>query len=190
MPKKQRRRHRRNKNRAIAHRSPNQVFDPAIDGEYVDPTVTTSGNLPGDNPVTTTNQAKRTTTFQAQAVSFQGPIPPPELLREYNDIVPDGADRIMKMAESQSQHRIELESIVIKGDDRRANWGLGTGFTIGVVIIVLSFVLIMFGHDIPGTILGGVDLVSLVSLFIYGRSERNKELQRRAEQNKALTRRR
>jgi uncharacterized membrane protein len=127
---------------------------------------------------------------QAQSTSFQGPIPPPELLQQYNEIIPDGADRIVKMAEAQSAHRIDLESTVIKGDDTRANWGLATGFTIGVLIIVLSFILILKGHDTSGTILGSIDLVSLVGVFVYGRSRRTKELERRNEQNKALTRRR
>jgi len=131
----------------------------------------------------------RKTTIQAQATSFQGPIPPPELLREYNEIVPNGAERIVKMAETQSAHRIHLESTVILGDDRRANWGLFTGFTIGVLIIVLSFVLVLKGHDTSGTILGSIDLVSLVGVFVYGRSKRVQEIQRRDQKNKALTRR-
>jgi len=166
------------------------MADPAIDGEYVGPsTLTTSGNLPGPNkPVSTTRQT-RTTTIQTEAVSFQGPIPPPALLREYNEIVPNGADRIMKMAEAQTQHRINLESIVIKGDDRRANWGLVTGFTIGVLVLVLSFVLVMYGHGVEGTVLGSVDLIGLVSLFVYGRTERSKELRRRDQKNKELTKR-
>ena len=122
-------------------------------------------------------------------MSFQGPIPPPELLQQYNEIIPDGADRIVKMAEAQSGHRIELESVVIKGDNKRANWGLATGFTIGVLIIVLSFILILKGHDVAGTVLGSIDLVSLVSVFVYGRSRRAKELERRDSKNKGLTRR-
>jgi uncharacterized membrane protein len=34
---------------------------------------------------------------------FIGPIPPPEVLKGYNDCVPDGADRVIKMAENQSR---------------------------------------------------------------------------------------
>jgi uncharacterized membrane protein len=185
-PKRQRN---RNRNQGIARPPADRVIDPAIDGEYVDPNVTISGNVPANNPVRTTIQNRRTT-VQTQAMSFQGPIPPPELLREYNEIVPDGADRIVKMAEAQSAHRIELESIVVKGDDRRANWGLVTGFTIGIVIIVLSFILILFGHDVSGTILGSVDLIGLIGVFVYGRSVRMKELQRRDQKNQALTKRR
>ncbi len=93
------------------------------------------------------------------------------------------------MAEAQSAHRIDLESTVIKGDDRRANWGLVTGFTIGIVIIVLSFILILYGHDLAGTILGTVDLVGLIGVFVYGRTVRLKELQRRDEKNQQLIRR-
>jgi uncharacterized membrane protein len=48
------------------------------------------------------------------AASFSGPLPPPSILGKYNDILPNGAERIMKMAENQSTHRIELEKLAIK----------------------------------------------------------------------------
>ena len=41
--------------------------------------------------------------------SFSGPIPPPAILGEYEKIHAGLADRIMKMAESQSEHRKYLE---------------------------------------------------------------------------------
>ncbi|HEY6248226.1 MAG TPA: hypothetical protein VIX17_30130 [Pyrinomonadaceae bacterium] len=82
----------------------------------------------------------------------------------------------------------DLEATVVKGDDRRANWGLVTGFTIGMAIIVLRFILILYGHDVAGTALGSVDLVGLISVFVYGRSVKMKELQRRNQKNQELTR--
>jgi hypothetical protein len=36
---------------------------------------------------------------------FSGPLPPTEMLQEYNRLIPNGAERIMTMAESQSAHR-------------------------------------------------------------------------------------
>jgi len=93
------------------------------------------------------------------------------------------------MAENQNAHRIDLEQTVIKGDDKRANWGLVTGFAMGIVIIVLSFILILKGHDKAGMVLGGIDLMSLVGVFVYGRRSRSQELQRREQKNKALARR-
>ena len=57
--------------------------------------------------------AQLTTTRVSQSVSFQGPIPPPQLLEQYSKVIPNGAERIMAMAESQLQHRQSLESAVV-----------------------------------------------------------------------------
>lgn len=121
--------------------------------------------------------------------SFTGPIPPPELLRQYDEIIPSGANRILTMAENQSSHRIELERTVIKGDNRRANAGLATGFIFGLIAFYLSYLLVMAGHDLAGIALGTTDLVALVGTFVYGTRARKQERQRRDEKNKALTRR-
>lgn len=40
-----------------------------------------------------------------QQISFSGPIPHPDLLAQYDQIIPNGADRILLMAEAQSRHR-------------------------------------------------------------------------------------
>jgi uncharacterized membrane protein len=40
---------------------------------------------------------------------FVGPIPPPDLLKKYEDALDGAADRIIKMAEKQSAHRQWME---------------------------------------------------------------------------------
>lgn len=39
---------------------------------------------------------------------YSGPIPPPEALARYEEIQPGAADRIIKMAEKQQEHRMSL----------------------------------------------------------------------------------
>ena len=52
--------------------------------------------------------------FVGQETEFSGPIPPPELLKGYNKVVQNGAERIISMTEKQSQHRMHLENYAIK----------------------------------------------------------------------------
>jgi len=40
----------------------------------------------------------------------QGPLPAPEDLQRYNDLLPGAAERIIKMAEAEQMHRHEQES--------------------------------------------------------------------------------
>src|SRR5437773_2627905 len=59
------------------------------------------------------------TEIRAQVTS--GPLPSPDILREYDLLVPGAAERFIARFEKQSEHRMHLERTVIEGDDRRAN---------------------------------------------------------------------
>src|SRR5437879_5157716 len=64
------------------------------------------------------NRAQRRLAEQISALQIEsvthtrlsGPLPPPEALASYNQIIPGLSDRIVKMAEAEGQHRRTLES--------------------------------------------------------------------------------
>lgn len=114
--------------------------------------------------------------FQVQRTTFAGPLPPPTLFAEYDRIVPGGAERLLKMAENQSEHRQLLEKSVIKSDIKKSYLGVIFGFLIGMTGLCLSGYVILHGHDLAGSALGGTSLISLVSVFVYGKRGKEKEL--------------
>jgi len=46
--------------------------------------------------------------------THKGPLPSPKTLGEYNQIIKNGAERIMAMAENQSNHRMSVEKEAIQ----------------------------------------------------------------------------
>ncbi|MDE6052372.1 MAG: DUF2335 domain-containing protein [Lachnospiraceae bacterium] len=54
-----------------------------------------------------------------QVVSeFSGPLPPPNIIKGYEDILPGSAERILAMAEKQSEHRQFMERKMIATESR------------------------------------------------------------------------
>jgi uncharacterized membrane protein len=45
------------------------------------------------------------TQIQTVTQAFQGPIPPPDTLQRYDQIIPGAAERILTMAENETAHR-------------------------------------------------------------------------------------
>lgn len=41
---------------------------------------------------------------------FSGPLPPPEMLAQYEDVVPGAAERIIVITEEQHRHRMSVET--------------------------------------------------------------------------------
>lgn len=54
--------------------------------------------------------------------SHSGPLPDPESLVDYDKVIPNGADRLMKMAEKQQDHRISIENSGKKSNQSKSNW--------------------------------------------------------------------
>jgi uncharacterized membrane protein len=84
---------------------------------------------------------------QFKQTIHQGPLPAPEAFAAYERVLPGAADRILKMAESQSEHRQGMESRALTGDIVKS--------MMGTVLAYITFGGSMFGavylllHDKP-----------------------------------------
>lgn len=116
--------------------------------------------------------------------SFVGPLPPPSILKGYNDIITDGALRILVMAEKQQKHRMAMEDAVVKSDIRRADSGLHLGFIISVMLALGGMYLIAIGKSVSGLVVVLVQIASIAGIFVYSHRVRKEE---RTEKQKEST---
>jgi uncharacterized membrane protein len=110
-------------------------------------------------------------------LSFIGPLPPPNILRGYNEVIPGAAERILAMAENQQSHRIQIESAVVQENCKSQRRGLIFGFVITMTVVLGGFFLIYKGKSATGLISVVLALVSLVGIFIYGKQKQQSQLE-------------
>ncbi len=108
--------------------------------------------------------------------SHSGPLPDAETLIQYDSVIPNGADRIMKMAENQQKHRISIESKVIKSQSSQSKLGQIFGLIVGLVGIGCGTYLAANGEPTVGGIIAGGTVVSLVSVFVIGKAIQRKNI--------------
>lgn len=120
----------------------------------------------------------------SQVTQYSGPLPPPELLAQYQAVIPGLADRLIDRFEKQSDHRMELETFTIRQDAFRANMGVICGLIVALVMIAASWDVMRHGQALAGSLLAGTTIVSLVGVFVYGSISRTAE---RKDRMQALT---
>lgn len=122
--------------------------------------------------------------IMVQSANFQGPIPPPSILKGYAEVIPSAPERILAMAESQSAHRQELEKMVIQGDSLRSTRGQLFGFIVAMTVVIGGIGMIFAGKDVLGlsAILGS--LATLTGVFVYGSNARRKEREKKLAEAK------
>ena len=59
-----------------------------------------------------TTEAPQTT---AASASWLGPLPPPSVLRSFDEVLPGSAERVLVLAEKQSDHRMLMENTITRG---------------------------------------------------------------------------
>lgn len=116
-----------------------------------------------------------------QAAYFSGPLPPPGLLAKYNEVIPNGAERIIAMAEKQSAHRESIESRVVNGNVANQTRGSYFAFILALVAILCGFFLIHEGRSGAGLASIITSVAGLVSVFFYSKHEQRKERLEKAE---------
>lgn len=135
-----------------------------------------------DVPEDKREKAIRSLAYIKQEI-FSGPIPHPDILRQYENILPGSADRILKMAENQQAHRINLESLAVPSQLKSNRRGQTFGAIICFAILIVSVVFAYFGMKTYAGILATIILFSVVALFINGKIAINRDLKEKDNKN-------
>lgn len=105
--------------------------------------------------------------------TYSGPLPPPTAMAKYEEICPGSADRILKMAESQSDHRKQLECKVIEAQIRISNMGQIFALVIALGCLISAVICALHNQPWPASVLGGVTLVGSITAFIAGKKQKD-----------------
>lgn len=103
---------------------------------------------------------------------FSGPLPPAEMLRQYEDLLPGAADRLFTLAEKQSEHRQSLERRITASDIVRSYLGMACALAIALVGMYVARDIVLSGHQITGALFGFGALAALVGVFLKASSDR------------------
>ena len=132
------------------------------------------------------NPQVRNTHLKLQQVEISGPIPPPQILQQYNHIVPDAAERIIRMAEKQSDHRIDLERKVVNSNIIKSYTGMVLATVIAIYGLYIAKEISVNGNPWAAGIIAALDLGGLISVAIYNGLIQKKEREKRQEISSAI----
>lgn len=101
--------------------------------------------------------------------AFRGPLPPPAMLREYKDIIPNGAERIMAMSEKEQEHRHTVTKTAVGGSVQKDKRGQWMAYSITLIILAIATFFAGKGQTVFAGTLITIDLIGLASVFAIGR---------------------
>lgn len=143
------------------------------------PARTTRSPVAGGHPLPDEAQvasAKQIIHHHQQTFQHSGPLPDPASLDRYNQIVPDAAERIIRMAEQNAEHIRGIEMLALNAeieDNKQRHKEIKIGQVAGLISVGMSFSLagyaLFLGHAaVAGTICSAT-VIGLVTVFVTGR---------------------
>lgn len=105
--------------------------------------------------------------------SRSGPLPDAAELARYKAIDEDLPRQILAMAKAEQTHRHNMDhaELDLVRDDmkerssvtRNGQW---LGFGIAALVLVVSAVMALTGHEVLATVLAGIDIIGLAAVFV------------------------
>jgi len=122
---------------------------------------------------------------------FSGPLPPPEVLDDYGQIIPNAPERFFRIWEQEVSHRRELEQAQIRDQRelqqaqirdrqqlreaqiRERRRTQACAMILALSVLTASVYFISQGHEAAGTSVLLVEMIALAALFLGGRSTKS-----------------
>lgn len=97
---------------------------------------------------------------------WSGPLPPPEQLARFEDVLPGTAARIIAMAEKEGEHSREVQMRAVRATVRLQHIGQVMAFVLSCCALTSAYWLAMAGHDwVAGSLVAG-GFVGLATVFL------------------------
>ncbi|MCY4653622.1 MAG: DUF2335 domain-containing protein [Dehalococcoidia bacterium] len=125
-------------------------------------------------------ESPKSASILVQQESWSGPLPPPDVLLEYN-FVENGAERLFRMAERQSEHRIDMATESLKADNSIATRGQWFGLIVVLAVLGLAAYMAYLGATAAAAAVVAIDVVGLATVFVYSRLSRQDTRERQLE---------
>lgn len=103
------------------------------------------------------------------STEWSGPIPPPEVLKQYNQIYPELAETIIHQWMGETNHRHEIENKLVNDGISRAKTGQFLGFFIAIFAFIVAGYCATVGSPYVGSVIAGGTTLGIVSIFVIGR---------------------
>jgi uncharacterized membrane protein len=102
-------------------------------------------------------------------ITISGPIPPPQILAGYDEILPGSAERIIAMAEADAEHQRAMDRAIFEATSSERRRGQNYAAFIAVIAFVTALVSLYLGSPATASVIGGATVVGLVTVFVTGR---------------------
>lgn len=123
-------------------------------------------------------ETSRPTTAEtvSTSISFTGPLPPPGFLQRYEEISPGLAERLVRYAEGEAEHRRAVEKLIVEtqcGESRAYHAEVKRGQVCAVVITLAALAAGAYtavnGQPLAGGVLGTAGVTGIVMSLVLGR---------------------
>lgn len=98
--------------------------------------------------------------------SYRGPIPLASELAKYNELVPDAAERIIRMAEQDGEHRRSSEAKMINEGTFSEKMGMLFAFSLTMIAFFLAAYFFAQGNNIAGALFVSIPVMQVITRFI------------------------
>lgn len=101
------------------------------------------------------------------AAQWQGPLPPPNVVKAFDNVVENGAERIFRMAEKEQEHRHRMEGLQADAEFNAQSRGQWLGFAVSFASISGAVVAaIMHAPVAVSVALVGIQMAGVVKAFL------------------------
>jgi uncharacterized membrane protein len=105
----------------------------------------------------------------------RGPLPDPETLAAYNQLITNGAERCMGLVEREAAHRHKQEDRIVSANIGVMIKGQWMGLGLAFVALVAAVYLGLHGHDWLAGAMATTTVIGIITVFVLRQANRKSD---------------